>query len=485
MNENFDDPAQRLRRAAQSSPAAPELASDIVAGAPDHKAPRLVRRGRAARGAGVALVAVAAVSAGALVVPGLLAPPAPLFAAAGGAANGESAALSADSRIAMWVNYEYFAGEGLSTSGGDGTVYELQRAGDPESVLAAAAAALGLDGDATEASYSTADYPSYIVGPEDGSGASLSLSWSGTGNWWYNDPAAYPAQVCEQVPLVNEDGTSTETYEECRQPEIPASESLAPSAEEARELAADIFAETGFDVDASQIKVTSDAWQTIATAGLVVDGSATALEASVGWSPLGKIAWASGHSIEVVSHGEHGTVSAASAVDRLSDWRWFGAAGPDYSGGAVAFAADSGLARAAESAPGDPDAPVTDGEPGEEPATEPTPADPGVGTEPGAPGTDAPAEPAPSEEPAPDGDTIDPGIVEPELPEPETVTVTLEKADATLLLMWDANGNAWLVPGFAYENTEQGFWTAVVSLVEGVITLPEPMEIEPLPAVVD
>lgn len=71
------------------------------------------------------------------------------------------------------------------------------------------------------------------------------------------------------------------------------------------------------------------------------------------------------------------------------------------------------------------------------------------------------------------------------MPTPETVTVTLEKAEATLLLMWDADGNAWLVPGFAYENPEQGFWTSVVSLVDGVIALPEPVEVEPLPAVVD
>jgi len=478
MNENFDDPAERLRHAAQSSPAAPELADEIVANAADHKAPRLVRRGRAARGAGIAFVAVAAVSAGALVVPGLLAPSAPLFTSAGGSTGAEAAALSADSKIAAWVNYEYTAGAGLGTSGGDGTVYELRRTGEPLQVLADAADALGLDGEGTEASYSSDEYPSYIVGSEDGTAASLVLSWSGTGSWWYNDPAAYPAQVCEQVPLVTEDGTSTETYEQCTQPQVPASESLAPSADEAKALAARIFAETGFDVRESQIKVTADEWQTVATAGLVVDGVATAVEASISWSPLGKIAWASGHSVEVVERGDFGTVSATSGVDRLQDWRWYGAAGPDYTGGAVAFAADSGLARgAAES--------TTPSEPAEEPSEAPA-TDPATSPETEPAPSDTPAEPAPSVEPAPDGDTIDPGIVEPgPLPEPETVTVTLEHAEATLLMLWDADGNAWLVPGYAYENPEQGFWTTVVSLVEGVIALPEPVEVEPLPAVID
>jgi len=480
MNENFDDPAQRLRRAAQSSPAAPELSDELVTGAADRSAPRLVRRGRAARGAGIAFVAVAAVSAGALVMPSLLTPTAPLFTAAGGSEGGEAAALSADSKIAMWVNYAYVAGAGLSADGGNATVYELRRTGDPETVLGAAADALGLDGKAAEASYSSPEYPSYIVGPEDGSAPSLVLSWSGTGGWWYNDPTAYPAQVCEQVPVVNEDGTaSTETYPSCTQPQVPASESLAPSVDEARDLAAAIFAETGFEVESSAIRVTADEWQTVATAALTVDGVSTALEASIGWTPLGKIAWASGHSVEVVARGDHGTVSAASAVDRLADWRWYGAAGPDYTGGAVALAADSGIARKSAEASTEPAEPAT------EPATEPAPANPAP-AEP-AP-SDTPAEPAPTVDPAPDGDTIDPGIVEPmpePMPTPETVTVTLEKAEATLLLMWDADGNAWLVPGYAYENPEQGFWTSVVSLVDGVIALPEPVEVEPLPAVVD
>jgi hypothetical protein len=61
------------------------------------------------------------------------------------------------------------------------------------------------------------------------------------------------------------------------------------------------------------------------------------------------------------------------------------------------------------------------------------------------------------------------------MPEPETVVVTVDKAEATLLMMWDADGNTWLVPGFAVQQ-EEGWWISVVSLVEGVIALPEPFE---------
>src|SRR5690606_6615763 len=96
----------------------------------------------------------------------------------------------------------------------------------------------------------------------------------------------------------------------------------------------------------------------------------------------------------------------------------------------------------------------------------------------GEPGDAGTIEPAPAN---PDGEpTI---LPEPEqLPEPETVTVTLENAEATLLLVWDVDGNAWLVPGYAYEQPEQGFWISVISLVEGVIQLPEPTTVEILPA---
>jgi hypothetical protein len=472
------DPLARLRDAA-SHTSAPELDAALVTGAPERRAPRLVRRGRVVRGAGIGVTALAAVSATALVVGNPFATPAPLFAAAGGSAGAEASTMAADARIALWVDYDYQAGSGLSSDGGRGSVYELRRAGTPEKVARDAATALGLDGEAAASSYSTPEYPSYVVGPEDGSAPSLTLSWAGTGDWWYNDPAAYPEPVCHDAEFTDENGT-TGTYQDCRTPEIPAADSKAPDESEARALAAELFAATGLDVAPADIRVTVDSAQSYATASLQVDGVATALEWSVAWSPLGRIAWASGHAVEVVDRGDYDTVSPVAAVDRLEDGRWFGAAGPDYSGGAVLYAADA-LARDAGASPDgavSSDNTASPGAGATEPGTEPAP-DAGTGdgssAEPGEPGM---IEPAPAN---PDGE---PSVLpEPEpMPTPETVTVTLENAEATLLLVWDVDGNAWLVPGYAYEQPEQGFWTAVISLVEGVIQLPEPMSIEPLPA---
>jgi len=59
-------------------------------------------------------------------------------------------------------------------------------------------------------------------------------------------------------------------------------------------------------------------------------------------------------------------------------------------------------------------------------------------------------------------------------------TITLDEAKSVLLLVWDASGSAWLVPGVALTGTDW-WWQTVITLVEGVIQLPEPMLIEPMP----
>ena len=47
--------------------------------------------------------------------------------------------------------------------------------------------------------------------------------------------------------------------------------------------------------------------------------------------------------------------------------------------------------------------------------------------------------------------------------------------------IWDAGGEVWLVPGWILIN-DQGWFGAVISLIEGVIELPKETDIMPLPA---
>lgn len=480
MSDTADNLTDRLRRSAGTDAPAPDLSPDLVASAPARRAPRLVNHGRTTRAASASLAAVAAVAVGSLVIVNPFAPQGPLFtAAATGGAPGavEASALADQARIALWIDYDYVAGPALTTEGGSGGVYQLRRIGTPEEVLVDMAEQFGVDGAVEQTSYFDPAWPSYVVGPEDGSAPSITVTWSGTGNWWYSNPEVYPEPVCSLVDYETENGT--QQFEECVAPEIPASESLAPSEAEAQAQAAELFAVMGLEVEPAAVRVTADAWQTTAIANLVVDGVATAIDYSVAWSPLGEIAWASGHSIEVVDRGDFGTVSATAAVDRLNDGRWYGAGGPDYQGGMGILAAESGLARDAAPATGGPDAAVSSS------AEEPAPTEPGA-VEPVAPIEQpvAPTEPAqPTDEPIVDP-LVEPTTEPAPLPEPQQVTVTVDSAEATLLLLWDADGNAWLVPGYALQHPD-GFWNTIVSLVEGVIELPPPFEGEITPFLED
>ena len=509
----------RLRRSLGAQGAAPYLSSDLIANAATREAPRLVNRQRRIQAAGGMTLAVAAVTVGALVV-SLPTQRAPLFLAAssssgntsaqGGGAASSSLKMGADAapsdmRIAQWIDYRYEAGADLGTEASTGSVYQLKRTGTAESRLRDVAGALGVSGEAKKTTYSDPAYPTWMVGPEDGSAASVTITWAGTGDWWYNDPTAMPQVVCAAVPPADAaGGPAIDVLPVCEVPPAPAGASKAPSESDARAEALGLFGKTGLDVAADRIRVTTDPGQTTATTNLTVDGTQTALEWTVAWAPSGKIAWASGHSIDVVDRGSFGTISATDAVKRLSDYRWFGAAGPEFQGGVRLLAADMLRSADATGSPVSPDAlvgpdsPVTtdaNGGTATDPqagGTKPTPQgvdprddpiiEPGPGKteEPVAPPTAEPV-PAPAPSVPPTAEPLPEPTIEPQpLPEkPKVVVVTVDKATSTLLMMWDADGNAWLVPGFAMQHPD-GWWNTIVSLEDGVIQLPKPIEIAPL-----
>ena len=120
------------------------------------------------------------------------------------------------------------------------------------------------------------------------------------------------------------------------------------------------------------------------------------------------------------------TISAVQAIERLDDWRWYGSAATSF------YEKYSGASADATTR---------------------------------------------------NDQMIEPGLVEgEEQPAPETVTLTIVSAEQVLVSIWDAAGDVWLVPGLIMVNN-QGWWNAVISLIEGVIALPEPtiVEIMPMP----
>jgi hypothetical protein len=452
MNNDEMNLEQRLRRAFPRVPESSNEASlldpdQLAQRSPRARNPRMVKR--AATGSLLGLSSLAAVS---LVVTTVLTPAQdPLFALA---ESGGAAEMASSDRLGgWWVQYEYLAGDSLATTTGSGPVYQLALAGEPTSVLETVAAQFGVPGEPRKSQYFDEFYPAYVVGTEDWTGPSISVTWSGTGSWYYSNPAAYPEPVCREAPAPE---GFDEPYYECENP-IPTG--ALPSPEEAREQAAAIFQATGLSVSASDVRVlSSDEWGVGVSAALVVDGVETALEWSIYWAPGPVLASASGHSISVINRGEFDTVSPVAAVDRLAEGRWWGAPGPAYYNydQIVGIALDSPVAR-------DDGYEVPQEEPVEEPVEEPD------------------AEPVPLPEPEL---PLEPDFpAEQEFPEePEVVQLTVISAEATLLLVWDAQGGAWLVPGYVMRySDDQWGWVSVISLIEGVIQIPEPIPVGIMP----
>jgi hypothetical protein len=352
------------------------------------------------------------------------------LAASQGGSDNRSAAMSESSEDKMMImpftTYSYVAGAGLSSETGSDQVYKLSRTGDPESVLAKIAEVFDVQGSVKKYPDFSDQNPGYFFGESDDPwGAdnlnpTVSLWWSGTGSWNYYNPGDVTRSSSSCVEP-DADGVCQEWTEILPTPE------LLPTRAEAIAKAIEIFGETGLSVTESDLRIDYSEWGVYISAAMSVEGQPTSIEWYIGWSSIGEISFAGGHSVVAEAVGTFDTISAVQAVERLDDWRWFGSAATYFydkyqgSNGDIAVRTD---------------------------------------------------------------EMIEPGTTEPEQPvEPEVITVTIVSADRALVSIWDAAGDVWLVPGLIMVN-DQGWLSSVISVVEGVIALPEPsiVQIEPLPA---
>ena len=378
-------------------------------------------------------------------------------------ASGMSAE-SSDKMMSMpFQTYQYVAGPGLSNESGSGQVYKLVRQGTPESVLANLAEVFDISGSVKRFPDYSPEYPGFYYGETDDPWGietqepMVYIWWSGTGTWSYSNSLASSSISSDCVNL-DADGNCQEWVEPVATPE------LLPARADAIATALEIFSSTGLIVTESDLRVDYSDWGVNISAALKVDGKPTSIEWYVGWSSTGELSYASGHAVVAQAVGSYNTVSAAASVSRLSDWRWFGSAA--YSLYEKYQPAVSDLSVRSE--------------PYAEPATEPevSETEQPVEPEPGVSASPTPVEPEPVE-PEP----TEPAPIEPAPIEPEVITLTVVSAEAALLSIWDSAGDVWLVPGFILVN-DQGWWSSIISLIEGVIALPEPstMDIMPLPA---
>lgn len=356
-------------------------------------------------------------------------------------ASGQGAnAMSAEASVAgdaapgmkmimpTWIQYEYDSSD-LSDATGNGKVYQLVLEGDYKEFLQSLADYFGVEGELREEEWSTKEYPTFAIGvPEK----QVGLTWAGTGTFYYNsyDQNSYR---CEKRTVEQENGESYETCDPIATPE------LIPTESQIRTKAAEIFKRFGLSIPSSKIRVDRSEWGASAVGAVQLNGQDTALEWWINYDGAGKLSNIYGHLAKPVSRGDFKTVSAKDAADRIKDGRWFGS--PPSSVWNQMPAATSARVGAIE------------------PAVDPVPVSPEAGT------TDENGEGASSEN------------VEPKV---EIIKLKLTSSEPQLLMIYDKSGGAWLVPGYLLKN-DQGWFDAVISLEEGVIELPEPMEVGIMP----
>ncbi len=245
----------------------------------------------------------------------------------------------------------------------------------------------------------------------------LSVYWSGAGYWNFG---RWTNQVLCAEPAEGE--TSTK---DCIPPQSKPEQ--IPSKPELIEQTITTFAAFGIEVTEQQLTVQRDEWGAYVTVSNSHKGQPIPIDFYIAWDFQGKISSISAASFEIVERGEFGTVSPVDAVARIKDGRWYGGVSSKYY---EQYYRPIGIARS----------------------------------------TDAVALPAPDEESSDQP-------VEPV--EPEIVDLTINRSEEVLVSVFDSAGNMWLVPGYLLFN-DQGWFDSIVSLVEGVIQLPEPYDVMPL-----
>ncbi len=205
----------------------------------------------------------------------------------------------------------HFVDGGLPTDAGTAEAYAF----DASSVVDAGTAeriagALGVDGAAV------ARYQAWAVGPEDGSGPTVTLAGDGVASLSYNDPQAYP--VCEASTA--SDGA----------PGVASCPEPAPiSGDDAVSRAADTLRAIGVDPAAYSVTSPDDqsggGFRTVLATP--VSGPAEATVRQWSFSFVGdRLASLYGQLAPTVSLGGYTVISPAEAVSRMNDNR-FGAGG--------------------------------------------------------------------------------------------------------------------------------------------------------------
>ncbi|MBE1875135.1 hypothetical protein [Myceligenerans pegani] len=273
----------------------------------------------------------------------------------------------------------FHAGAGLSDDAGELAAYTLDaQASFTRETAESAARALGLRGEVRQ------EGGAWVVGPDDGSGASLRIAADGTTSIWFNDvwPDSWRCDVVE--PGLPDDPTGDDGAAGTGQgssgaadpggatvpeggvdskdgfaPPCLEDDAGAPSDAEARDELRRVMEALDVDVDAFDFTTDARGMGTSVTAFHRIDGRRTGLQWSATLSGASdtRIVSLNGFLAPVTELGTYPVVSEREAVERLGDAR-FGATPGDVRPLAAATGPEDGSAPTGPPASLEPGAPI-------------------------------------------------------------------------------------------------------------------------------
>lgn len=394
------------------------------------------------------------------------------------------AALPGEKAMYVPANWEFVVRGELPALDTDAVAYVFPQGTEPSSTqLNSLLDAFGMEGSFTKTTTDAGtdyEWTTWSVGPNDGSGPSITVSDDGLLSWWYSEgwqemTVGRPAP-CPEVTVTDSSGSSTDSSggstsdttivapdEPCMEWTEPTPPENVPSASEAETKFRELFTRLGFGADQLIVESYGDDWSAGAWAYVVVDGIRSSLSLSASFGENGRLTYAGGYLGRPDVLATYPRVGTTAGLDRLRD---------DY--GAI-MAPAVGLPAVEEGAPVETIAPET------------IPADSTTGDS--IPADSVPVETVPDETIAPE--TIAPETIAPETIAPETITVEIVDVEEEYILYWSVDGEVYLVPGYTFVATEdewgyRGRYTvpAIPSEYLDVVQPPvmtEPMPIEPEP----
>jgi hypothetical protein len=247
-----------------------------------------------------------------------------------------------------------------------------------------------------------------------------------------------------------------------------------PTADEAEALAAEVLEAVGLDPSSFEFETYADQWAASVTAWSRLDGVRSPVAWGFGFGENGALQWMNGTLATPIATGPYPLIDLDEALLRLAEQNlWFGGGGVLMDDLRVTPAAGAPSESPVEAGAVPPEA-----APAEPPASPETPADSiAVDT---VPVDTIPIDTVPADTVPIDTIPVDTIPVDTVPDEPTTDVATLVDVRADLWWAWDDDGSVWLLPAYAFTDTEGRVFT-VPSVTDEFLIITEPVLVDPLP----